>query len=73
VRSGDADALKRAVDLCTAALLADWSEEWVSAERVRRELAYMDTLETLARLSSADGRLDECVQWLRKAVSIDQS
>jgi len=68
---GDAESLEQAVELYRGPLLEGCSEEWIFAERQRREQAYLAAIETLAARATEWQQPDEAARWLQRAVATD--
>lgn len=71
IRGGDVTGLDRAVELHSAPLLADWSDDWLVPERESRRLAWHRAVETLAAADLEQGRAAEAARRLTIAVAAD--
>jgi predicted ATPase/DNA-binding SARP family transcriptional activator len=71
IARGDLDSLAAAVQLYRGPLLEECAEEWVLAERQRREQAFVLALERLAASATARGEHAAAASYLRQAVSAD--
>jgi predicted ATPase/DNA-binding SARP family transcriptional activator len=68
---GDVSSLHEAVSLYRGPLLEGWHEEWEFEERLRREQAYLNALETLVGHARAGGDRQEAAQYLRRIVVVE--
>lgn len=69
VRAGDAERLRRAIELYAGPLLEGCAETWVVAEREEREQAYLIALERLAHAAEAQGDPAAAVGYRRRAAA----
>jgi predicted ATPase/DNA-binding SARP family transcriptional activator len=68
---GDEASLQNAVELYRGPLLEECAEEFILQERLPREQAYLETLETLAGHAAARGDHAAAIRRLRQAVALD--
>jgi predicted ATPase/class 3 adenylate cyclase len=71
IAAGDVTALEEAVALHRGPLLEGCAEEWVLAERERREQEYLGALERLAAYALGQGNAAAAEGYLRRAVAAD--
>jgi len=68
---GDADSLRRAIDLYRGPLLEGCLEDWAVAERDARELAFTVALEQAAGQSASSGDHAEAVRCSKQVLRLD--
>jgi predicted ATPase/DNA-binding SARP family transcriptional activator len=71
VKGGDAASLEQAISLYRGPLLQGCQEEWVLPERLAREQAYLQALETLAEQAQAQKEPTLCAGYLRRILAVD--